>query len=899
MASSKDSFDTLTPLKTSVAEVQFYDVQALAPHCQIPPERLPVSIRIMLEAVLRAENGREVTREDVLALAAYDPRKTSEIEVPFKPARVLLQDFTGVPAIVDLAVMRNAMADLGGDPTQINPQIPVDLVVDHSVQVDYFGTSEALAKNTDLEYARNRERYEFLRWGQQAFENFSIVPPSSGICHQVNLEYLGKVVQEKDGIVFPDSLVGTDSHTPMINGLGVVGWGVGGIEAEAVLLGQPLYMLAPRVVGVKLTGQLPVGTVATDLVLAITELLRKTGVVGKFVEFFGTGLSSLTVPDRATLSNMAPEYGATIGYFPVDEQTLSFLKATGRPDALVELVRDYCVAQGIFRTETSLDPTFEQVVEFDLGTVEPCLAGPKRPQDRITLKHMKQQWHAGLDASQKDLGFGLDAQAQETVSQLDLGQKAPCTVGHGAVAIAAITSCTNTSNPSVMLAAGLLAKKAVAKGLTSKPWVKTSLAPGSLVVTEYLTRTDLLSSLEQLGFQVVGYGCTTCIGNSGPLVPAVAKAVEQEQLVVASVLSGNRNFEGRISPLVKASYLASPPLVVAYALAGTVDIDLTQEPIGTDTHGSPVWLKDIWPTDAEVQALLGQALNPTLFLEKYGDIETGNASWNAIPVSESELYPWSSESTYIQKPPFFTGMSLSVKPFEAIRQARALAVLGDSVTTDHISPAGAIPGDSPAGQYLQDKGVKPSDFNSFGSRRGNDQVMTRGTFGNIRLRNQLAPGTEGGYTTCWVDGRVTSIYEGASQYQAAGIPTIVLAGHDYGMGSSRDWAAKGTALLGIKAVIAQSFERIHRSNLVGMGVLPLQFEAGDSVQTLGLTGQETYDILFDDNVRPKQRLVVKAASDNGEACTFHVTCRLDSPIEVDYYRNGGILHTVLRSLVQG
>ncbi|NQV34544.1 MAG: aconitate hydratase AcnA, partial [Phycisphaeraceae bacterium] len=641
-----------------------------------------------------------------------------------------------------------------------------------------------------------------------------------------------------------------------------------------------------------------VGTVATDLVLAITELLRKTGVVGKFVEFFGTGLSSLTVPDRATLSNMAPEYGATIGYFPVDEQTLAFLKATGRPDDLVELVRDYCVAQGIFRTEASLDPMFEQVIEFDLGTVEPCLAGPKRPQDRITLAHMKQQWHASLDASQKDLGFGLDAEARKTVSQLDLGQKDPSTVGHGAVAIAAITSCTNTSNPSVMLAAGLLAKKAVEKGLCSKPWVKTSLAPGSLVVTEYLTRTDLLPSLEQLGFQVVGYGCTTCIGNSGPLIPAVAKAVEEDQLVVASVLSGNRNFEGRISPHVKASYLASPPLVVAYALAGTVEIDLTQEPIGTDSHGKPVWLKDIWPTDAEVQALLGQALNPTLFLEKYGDIETGNTSWNEIPVSESELYPWSSESTYIQKPPFFTGMSLAVKPFEAIRQARVLAVLGDSVTTDHISPAGAIPGDSPAGQYLQGRGVKPSDFNSFGSRRGNDQVMTRGTFGNIRLRNQLAPGTEGGYTTCWVDGRVTSIYEGANQYQAKGIPTIVLAGHDYGMGSSRDWAAKGTALLGIKAVIAQSFERIHRSNLVGMGVLPLQFEGSDSAQTLGLTGQETYDILFDDNVQPKQRLVVKATSENGEACTFNVTCRLDSPIEVDYYRNGGILHTVLRSLVQ-
>jgi aconitate hydratase len=890
MASHKDSFQTLTPLKTNVAEVQFFSVQAMAPHCQIPPERLPVSIRIILETVLRAENGREVTREDVLALASYDPAQSAEIEVPFKPARVLLQDFTGVPAIVDLAVMRNAMSDLGGDPTQINPQIPVDLVVDHSVQVDYFGTSEALSKNTDLEYTRNRERYEFLRWGQQAFENFSIVPPSSGICHQVNLEYLGKVVQERDGIVFPDSLVGTDSHTPMINGLGVVGWGVGGIEAEAVLLGQPLYMLAPRVVGVKLTGQLPVGTVATDLVLAITQLLRSTGVVGKFVEFFGAGLSSLTVPDRATLSNMAPEYGATIGYFPVDEQTLSFLKATGRSDELVELVRDYCVAQGIFRTETSPDPMFEKVIEFDLDTVEPCLAGPKRPQDRITLTHMKQQWHASLNASPKALGVGLDAQARNTVSQLDLG--------HGAVAIAAITSCTNTSNPSVMLAAGLLARKAVEKGLTSKPWVKTSLAPGSLVVTEYLARTDLLSPLAQLGFQVVGYGCTTCIGNSGPLIPAVAKAVEQDQLVVASVLSGNRNFEGRISPLVKASYLASPPLVVAYALAGTVDIDLTQEPLGTDPQGKPVWLKDIWPTDAEVQALLGQALNPTLFLEKYGDIKTGNPSWNDIPVSASELYPWSSESTYIQKPPFFTDMSLEVKPFTAICQARVLAVLGDSVTTDHISPAGAIPVDSPAGHYLQAKGVTPSNFNSFGSRRGNDQVMTRGTFGNIRLRNQLAPGTEGGYTTCWMDGRVTSIFEAAGQYQDAGIPTIVLAGQDYGMGSSRDWAAKGTALLGIKAVIAQSFERIHRSNLVGMGVLPLQFEDSDSVQTLGLTGQETYDILLDDSVTPKQRLVVKASSADGKVSSFHVTCRLDSPIEVDYYRNGGILHTVLRSLMR-
>jgi aconitate hydratase len=897
MASYQDSFHTLTPLTTSVGNYRFFDVQALASHCAVASERLPVSIRIMLEAVLRAENGREVTRQDVLALAAYDPATSSEIEVPFKPARVLLQDFTGVPAIVDLAVMRNAMADLGGDPTKINPQIPVDLVVDHSVQVDYFGSAQALSMNSGLEYERNRERYEFLRWGQQAFENFSIVPPNSGICHQVNLEYLGKVVQERDGILFPDSLVGTDSHTPMINGLGVIGWGVGGIEAEAVLLGQPLYMLAPRVVGVKLTGQLPVGTVATDLVLAVTELLRKTGVVGKFVEFFGTGLSSLTVPDRATLSNMAPEYGATMGYFPVDDQTLAYLKATGRSDDLVTLVRDYCVAQGIFRTESSLDPVFEQVIEFDLGAVRPCLAGPKRPQDRIALANMKRAWHASLPASPKDRGFGLDAQAQKIVAQVDLGQGGGCALAHGAVAIAAITSCTNTSNPSVMLAAGLLAKKAVDKGLTSKPWVKTSLAPGSLVVTEYLTRTHLLSSLEQLGFQVVGYGCTTCIGNSGPLIPAVARAVEQDNLVVASVLSGNRNFEGRISPHVKASYLASPPLVVAYALAGTVDIDLTTEPIGTDQQGKPVMLKDIWPTDAEVQALLGQALSASLFLEKYGDIETGNAQWNAIPVSESELYPWSSESTYIQEPPFFAGMSPEVKPFEAIRKARVIALLGDSVTTDHISPAGAIPADSPAGKYLQSKGVKPVDFNSFGSRRGNDQVMTRGTFGNIRLRNQLAPGTEGGVTTYWGDGRVTSIYEAACQYQAAGIPTIVLAGQDYGMGSSRDWAAKGTALLGIKAVIAQSFERIHRSNLVGMGVLPLQFEGNENAQTLGLTGQETYGILFDDRVQPKQRIEVRATSDTGNVRSFHVICRLDSPIEIDYYRNGGILQKVLRSLV--
>jgi aconitate hydratase len=896
-AASRDTFHTLTRLTTKTGTYRYFSLPALATQCDLFLERLPVSIRILLESLLRNENGRNVTDRHVRALACYDPRNPPDMEIPFLPARILLQDYTGVPALVDLASLRSALARLGGDPQRINPSIPVDLVVDHSVQVDFFGSPSAREQNTDLELQRNHERYEFLRWGQQTLQNFSVIPPGSGICHQVNLEHLGQVVQKRDGLIFPDTLVGTDSHTPMINGLGILGWGVGGIEAEAVMLGQPLFLLAPHVVGVRLTGALAPGVLATDLVLTVTECLRRTGVVGKFVEFFGTGLSHLTVPDRATLANMAPEYGATIGFFPVDRQTLDYLELTGRPDSLVELVRDYSKAQGLWRTDNTPDPSFEQIVEIDLSTVETSLAGPKRPQDRVALSHMKDAWQESLSIPPQARGFGLDLTTRQKTTDIELGEAGRHTLRHGAVALAAITSCTNTSNPSVMLAAGLLAKKAVKRGLRTQPWVKTSLAPGSLTVTEYLDSAGLLPALEQLGFHVVGYGCTTCIGNSGPLLPAVTHAVEQEHLIVAAVLSGNRNFEGRINPQVKASFLTSPPLVVAYALAGHIDIDFTQAPLGTDTHGKPVWLKDLWPTQHEIQSLLRETLKPKRFQHIYQNIEQSNSDWNKLTPMASALYPWSPDSTYIQEPPFFTDMTPDVDPIGPFQNARVLVLLGDSVTTDHISPAGAIPPDSPAAHYLQAQGVAPQNFNSYGSRRGNDRVMTRGTFGNIRLKNHLAPDTEGGWTRLEPNGEIISIYEAAQAYQSQGIPTLVIAGRDYGMGSSRDWAAKGTALLGVRAVLAQSYERIHRSNLVGMGVLPLQFLEGQNADTMELTGWETFNIPVNDNIEPRQRLTVSLHNARGEIKSFDVTARLDSAIEIQYYRNGGILQTVLRSLL--
>jgi aconitate hydratase len=863
--------------------------------------RLPFSIRVLLESVLRNEDGEVIGRDDVAKLAAYDPRKPPEIEVPFKPARVLLQDFTGVPVVVDLAAMRSAVERFGGDPQAINPRIPVELVIDHSVQVDAYATKDALARNAELEFERNRERYEFLHWGQKSFSSFRAIPPASGICHQVNLEHLAQVVRQDvtgpDALAFFDTVVGTDSHTPMVNGAGVVGWGVGGIEAEAAMLGQPYYMFPPAVVGVRLAGRLPAGSTATDLVLRVTEMLRKKGVVGKFVEFFGPGLSSMTVPDRATIANMAPEYGATIGFFPVDAGTLRYLRLTGRSEAQVALVEAYCRAQGLFRTDETPAPGFQDVVDLDLGTVTPAMAGPKRPQDRVELAAAKGAFAAALTAPLTQRGFELPAGATGRTTTVTLAGGERVTLGHGAVAIAAITSCTNTSNPSVMIGAGLLARKAVEAGLASKPWVKTSLAPGSKVVSDYLDRAGLTPALEALGFHTVGYGCTTCIGNSGPLPEAVVKEIEAGDLIAAAVLSGNRNFEGRVSPHTRANYLASPPLVVAYALAGRVDIDFASEPIGTGRGGAPVYLKDLWPTDEEIAAAVAASVESRFFHDQYEGIEGSNATWNAIPATGSPVYRWEGESTYVQEPPFFVDMARRPGPIAAIDGARVLALLGDSVTTDHISPAGAIPAESPAGRYLIEQGVAVADFNTYGSRRGNDRVMTRGTFANIRLRNQLAPGTEGGFTTHLPTGEVTTIFEAAERYRKARTPTIVLAGKDYGMGSSRDWAAKGTVLLGVRAVIAESFERIHRSNLVGMGVLPLQFRAGESAASLGLTGRETYSIPIDDGLRPGQEITVTARTGNGADEVFTVTCRVDIPVEVNYLRHGGILPYVLRQMI--
>ncbi len=857
-------------------------------------DKLPFSVKILLEAVLREFDGYAVTEKDIEALANYNA-KDPQGEIPFKPSRVVLQDFTGVPAVVDLAALRSAMQRMGGKATDINPQVPVDLVIDHSVQVDMFGQDAALMFNVEKEMERNNERYEFLKWGKEAFDNFRVVPPGRGIVHQVNLEYLGRGVftrKEEDGstTAYPDTLVGTDSHTTMINGLGILGWGVGGIEAEAAMLGQPISMLVPEVTGMKLTGKLREGVTATDLTLTVTQMLREHGVVGKFVEFYGDGLSSMSLPDRATIANMAPEYGATMGFFPIDKESLRYMRRTGRSEELVQLVENYTKAQGLFRTDDTPDPEFSSTLELDLGTVETSLAGPKLPHDRITLGNMKKAFENSLTSDNPTMGFNL---AQEKLANKGIyknGQEIE--MKHGDVVIAAITSCTNTSNPSVMLGAGIVAKKAYEKGLKVPAYVKTSLAPGSRVVTEYLKEAGLTEYMDKLGFNLVGYGCTTCIGNSGPLPEPVEKAIKEGDLIAAGVLSGNRNFEGRIHPYVKANYLASPPLVVAYALAGSVDIDLVNEPLGKDKDGNDVYLKEIWPTTAEIAEHLDAAIRPELFEKMYGDIFE-SPTWEEIPVSGGDLFNWSEESTYIQEPPFFMDMNEDPEPIKPIKGARALVKVGDSITTDHISPAGNIKEDAPAGIYLKEHGVEKKDFNSYGSRRGNDRVMTRGTFANVRFKNQLAPGKEGGFTKYFPDDEITTIYDASLKYKETNTPLVALAGKQYGTGSSRDWAAKGTALLGIKTVIATSYERIHRSNLIQMGVLPLQFKEGESADTLGLDGSETFDIHVDDNVKARDEIKVTATKNNGEVIEFTTDCRIDTPVEVDYYRNGGILHTVL------
>jgi aconitate hydratase len=900
--SPRDPFGALTTLPTKLGSVKLYALRSLEERGACELDSLPFSIRVLLENLLRQSGGGLVTPAEVKALAVWDPNKPDQRELPFMPARVVLQDFTGVPAVVDLAAMRSAMVRLGGDPAKINPLVPVDLVIDHSIQVDAFGSADALGINEDLEFARNRERYEFLRWGQKAFSRFRVVPPATGIVHQVNLEYLaGVVTTQKDGdglLALPDSLVGTDSHTTMINGIGVLGWGVGGIEAEAVMLGQPIYMLTPEVIGFKLTGKLLDGATATDLVLTVTQMLRARGVVGKFVEFFGDGLRELSVPDRATLANMAPEYGATVGFVPVDAETLKYLESTGRRPEEVDLVEQYCKAQGLFRTDDTPDPKYTDVLTLELASVEPCLAGPKRPQDRTRLSEVKPSFKASLTAPVKERGFGLSNQtlSRKVVVQM---KDAAEGIGHGAVVIAAITSCTNTSNPSVMLAAGLLARKAVERGLTVKPYVKTSLAPGSRVVTDYLAAAGLSPYLDALGFQTVGYGCATCIGNSGPLPEPVAKAIREGDLVAAAVLSGNRNFEGRVNPLAKANYLASPPLVVAYALAGRMDIDFNIEPLGADQEGRPVYLRDIWPAQKEIAETLRKAVTPDLFRKRYADVFAGSEKWNGIPVAEGQVYRWRDESTYIQHPPFFSDLSPQPAPIKPIIDARVLVMLGDSVTTDHISPAGSIAPDGPAGRFLQENGVSPKDFNSYGSRRGNDRVMTRGTFANIRLRNLLVPGVEGGHTRFLPTGEQMTIYDAAMLYKRDGVPLVVLAGAEYGTGSSRDWAAKGTFLLGVRAVLAVSFERIHRSNLVGMGILPLQFKPGQNRDWLGLTGEELFSIDgLGDSLRPMQEVAVRARAPGSPAGekTFIAILRIDTPIEVEYYRHGGILQSVLRRI---
>jgi aconitate hydratase A / 2-methylisocitrate dehydratase len=979
---ANDPFGARTTLKTDSADVELYSLKTLDENVDGDVFSLPFSIRVMLESLLRNAGGKFVSKEDVEALAGWPDSVGGELA--YLPARVVMQDFTGVPAVVDLAAMRSAMANVGGDPSRINPLVPTDLVIDHSVQVDAFGSPAALQFNAEREFERNRERYEFLKWGQQAFDNFWVVPPATGIIHQVNLEYLAKGVILKDGVAMPDTLVGTDSHTTMINGLGVLGWGVGGIEAEAVTLGQPYYMLVPEVIGFKLTGALREGVTATDLVLTVTQMLRRHGVVGKFVEFYGDGLSKLSLPDRATIANMSPEFGATCTFFPVDTETLRYLRGTGRDEELVELVEAYSKEQGLWRTDETPEPRFSETLDLDLESVEASLAGPRRPQDRVALDDMQPSFrqalaemvdpdhpllrdgengeddaynHAdeesfpasdtpnpdipvargGANEAEGKVGGVVESHTTDDIGSFPAsdtpagvagvsneGREDPTSGGgpengkpeagpsgaitvtvdgeelslrHGSAVIAAITSCTNTSNPSVMMGAGLLARKAVEKGLSVAPHVKTSLAPGSKVVTEYLQTSGLLDPLEKLKFDVVGYGCTTCIGNSGPLAEEISAAVEENDLVVAAVLSGNRNFEGRINPDVRANYLASPPLVVAYALAGTVDIDLSKDPIGEDEGGNPVYLQDIWPSQEEVAREIENALDPEIYKEQYADVYTGNEQWNDVEVPSGDLYEWDPDSTYIQEPSFFKDMGSEAEDLEDIEGARVLVMVGDSVTTDHISPAGAIPSKMPAGQYLIQKGVDPRDFNSYGSRRGNHEVMVRGTFGNIRLRNQLVE-REGGYTVHLPDGEETTIYEASLKYEEENVPLIVLAGKEYGSGSSRDWAAKGSFLLGVKAVIAESFERIHRSNLIGMGVLPLQYTQGESAESLGLSGHESFDISGLAGLEPGKQLTVKATSDEGKEKEFDVKARVDSPVEVEYLRNGGILQTVLRQMLK-
>jgi aconitate hydratase len=882
----------------------YYDLKAIEEAGVGNVSRLPYSIRVLLESVLRQHDGHVIKEDHVENLANWGTDKLKSIDVPFKPARVILQDFTGVPAVVDLASLRKAMSDLGGNPKEINPAIPVDLVVDHSVQVDDFGSPDSLRRNMELEFERNLERYKFLNWAQKSLDNYRAVPPATGIVHQVNLEYLANVVMQSETnggekTAFPDSLVGTDSHTTMINGLGVLGWGVGGIEAEAGMLQQPSYFPVPEVVGVKLDGALPEGATATDLALKVTQALREKNVVGKFVEFFGPGLAEMTLADRATISNMAPEYGATCGFFPVDDETLNYLRFTGRSEELVQLVEAYSKANHMFYTPGGQDPEFTDVLNIDLGSIQPNLAGPKRPQDLIELKDMKKEWEQALTAPVSNKGFGLSPEEVDKQVEVDHPNGKKSTLKTGSLAIAAITSCTNTSNPHVMLGSGLLAKKAVEHGLEVPEYVKTSLAPGSKVVTGYLENAGLMEYLDELGFNLVGYGCTTCIGNSGPLPEEIEKAIADSDLTVSSVLSGNRNFEGRIHPLVKANYLASPPLVVAYALAGTVDIDFYNEPIGQSKDGKDVYFKDIWPSNEEIQAAMEHAVDPKLFKKEYARVFDDNEEWNKLDTPEGDLYNWDEESTYIQNPPFFENLSPDPEDVKPLEELRAVAKLGDSVTTDHISPAGAIAKNSPAGRFLIDKGLSPAQFNSYGSRRGNHEVMMRGTFANIRIKNELAPGTEGGYTTHWPTGEVMAIYDACMKYKEEGTGLMVLAGQDYGMGSSRDWAAKGTNLLGIKTVIAQSFERIHRSNLVLMGVLPLQFQEGESADTLGLKGTEQFDVKVSNDVKPRDIITVTATDiESGEKKTFDVIARFDSEVEIDYYRHGGILPMVLRNTLQ-
>ncbi|MCR8847380.1 aconitate hydratase AcnA [Rossellomorea sp. SC111] len=895
-----DVFNARSSFELEGKRYHYYRLKALEEAGVTKINRLPYSVKVLLESVLRQFDGRVINKDHVENLANWGSTEVKDAEVPFKPSRVILQDFTGVPAVVDLASLRKAMADIGGDPQKINPEIPVDLVIDHSVQVDKYGTANALQANMDLEFERNAERYQFLSWAQKAFENYRAVPPATGIVHQVNLEYLANVVHavettEGDFEAYPDTLVGTDSHTTMINGIGVLGWGVGGIEAEAGMLGQPSYFPIPEVIGVKMTGELPNGATATDLALKVTQVLRQKGVVGKFVEYFGTGVATLPLADRATIANMAPEYGATCGFFPVDSESLDYLRLTGRDETHINMVEEYLKKNEMFFTPEKEEPTYTDVVEIDLSAVEPNLSGPKRPQDLIPLSDMKESFHKSITAKEGVQGFGLDASEINKTAKYTTEDGKDVVMPTGAIGIAAITSCTNTSNPYVMLGAGLVAKKAVELGMNVPDYVKTSLAPGSKVVTGYLRDSGLLSYLEDIGFNLVGYGCTTCIGNSGPLRPEIEKAVSDADLLLTSVLSGNRNFEGRIHPLVKANYLASPPLVVAYALAGTVDIDLQKESLGKDKDGNDVFFKDIWPSQDEVKDAVKATVTPELFRREYEHVFSENERWNEIKTSNEPLYSFDENSTYIQNPTFFTGLATTPEDIQGLNGLRVVGKFGDSVTTDHISPAGAIGKDTPAGKYLRANNVEPRDFNSYGSRRGNHEVMMRGTFANIRIRNQIAPGTEGGFTTYWPEDEVMPMYDACMKYQQDGTGLVVLAGKDYGMGSSRDWAAKGTNLLGIKTVIAESYERIHRSNLVMMGVLPLQFKKGDSAESLGLTGRETISVNVTNDVKPRDILTVTAVAEDGSSTEFEVLARFDSDVEVDYYRHGGILQMVLRN----